>query len=128
MLFSTLALAFISNGDYLVIGALEDKTTIATCFFGFQLTAAVLTMFTRTVRSVFIPSFVALDHDHERQERTFLRSLEATSMILFCILFGIAAIAQPAVFLMWSGKWHAAVPVIEIIALASLARVVSPIA
>ena len=125
---STLAMSLAVNGDYLVIGALEDKAIVGIYFFGFQLTVAVFSMFTRSLRAVFIPSFIALGDDRPRQERAFLRSLEAGSLLLFFIIFAVAAIAQPVVGWIWSGKWDAAVPVIEIIAVASLARVVSPLA
>lgn len=124
---SSLAMALMTNGDYLVIGALKDKTTVGVYFFGFQLTVAVISMFTRTLRSVFIPSFVALSDNRERQERAFLRSLEGGAVMLFFIFFAVAAVAEPVVGWVWSGKWDASVPVIQIIAIASLARVVSPL-
>ncbi len=125
---STLAMSLAVNGDYLVIGALEDKAIVGVYFFGFQLTVAVFSMFTLSLRSVFIPSFIALRDDRSRQEGAFLRSLEVGSLLLFFIIFSVAAIAQPVVGWVWSGKWDAAVPVIEIIAVASLARVVAPLA
>ena len=123
-----LAMSFTVNGDYLVIGAMEDKVIVGTYFFGFRLTVAVLVIFTRSLRSVFVPSFVALGHDPPRQEAAFLRSLDSAAFLLFFILFAIAVIAEPVVNLIWSGKWDAAVPIVEIVAVASLARVVSPIA
>ncbi|MCG8544935.1 MAG: oligosaccharide flippase family protein [Alphaproteobacteria bacterium] len=127
IMLSTVALSLITNGDYLVIGAIESKETIGIYFFGFQLTVAVLTMFTRSLRNVFTPSFVALRNDRDRQERAFLRSLETGSLLLFFVIFGVATVADPAVSWLWSGKWDAAVPVIQIIAIASLARVVAPL-
>ena len=125
---STLAMSLMTNGDYLVIGALQDKVTIGVYFFGFQLTVAMFSMFTQSLRSVFIPSFIALGDDRPRQENAFLRALEAGSLMLFFTVFTVAAVAQPMIGLVWSGKWDAAVPVVEIIAVASLARVVSPFA
>jgi len=125
---STLALSIVANGDYLVIGAWTEKAVVGIYFFGFQLTVAALSMFTGSLRAVFVPSFVALGDDRARQERAFRRALESGSMLLFLVIFAVAAIAEPIVSLVWSGKWDAAIPVIEIIAVASLARVVSPLA
>ena len=63
---SALATSLVVNGDYLVIGALEDKAIVGVYFFGFQLTVAVFSMFTLSLRSVFIPSFIALGDDRRR--------------------------------------------------------------
>jgi O-antigen/teichoic acid export membrane protein len=122
------AAAFVANGDYIVIGTLEAKATVGAYFFGFQLTIAVLNMFTRSLRSVYVSSFVALRGERSRQENAFVRSLEMGALLLFFVLFAVAAVSEPVVALVWEGKWDVAVPVIEIIAVASLARVVSPIA
>jgi teichuronic acid exporter len=123
---SGLAMALMTNGDYLVIGVFQDQATLGLYFFGFQLTVAMFSLFSHSFRSVFIPSFIALSDDVPRQERAFLKSLHSGSLLLFFTIFAVAATAQPLVGFVWSGKWDAAVPVIEIIAIASIARVVSP--
>jgi len=128
LLASGLALSLTMNGDYIVIGAWTEKAVVGAYFFGFQLTVAALAMFTVSLRAVLVPSFVALGNDWSQQENAFLRSLEAGSLLLFFVMFAVAAVAEPAVGWIWSGKWDAAVPVIEIMAVASLSRVVSPLA
>ena len=125
---SMIAAALVTNGDYLVIGILEDKEIVGVYFFGFQLILAVLIMFTHALRAIFLPSFVVLGMDRRRQEEAFLRSLAMGSLLLFFVVLGMATVADPVVGWIWSGKWDVAVPVIEIIAVACLARVVSPIA
>jgi O-antigen/teichoic acid export membrane protein len=127
IMLSMLAASFVLNGDYMIVGALSDKITVGVYFFGFQLTVAVLTMFVQSLRSVYISSFVTLSHHPERQREAFLLALEMGSGLLFFIMFGVAAIAEPTISLVWSGKWDAAIIVVEIIAVASLSRVVSPI-
>ncbi|MCG8544870.1 MAG: oligosaccharide flippase family protein, partial [Alphaproteobacteria bacterium] len=128
IMMSMLASALVTNGDYMAIGILEDKSVVGLYFFGFQLTVAVLIMFTQSLRAVFLPSFVLLGMDRRRQEEAFLRSLGMASLLLFFVLFGMAAVANPVIGWVWSGKWDAAVPVVEIVAVACLARVISPIA
>ncbi len=128
VLLSALAMALITNGDYLVIGALMETALVGVYFFAFQLTVAVLTVFTMSLRSVFTPSFIALGDDPVRQENAFLRSLEASSILLFFVIFSISAVAEPVIGIVWSGKWDAAVPVVEIIAATSLSRVLAPLA
>jgi O-antigen/teichoic acid export membrane protein len=122
------ALSLVANGDYLAIGVFEDKAVVGVYFFGFQLTVAVFSLFTRSLRSVMVPSLVALKNDRKRQEAAFLRSLEAGSLLLFFVFFFMAAIARPLIGWVWSEKWDAAAPVIEIVAVACLARAVSPLA
>lgn len=124
---SMVAATLIINGDYLVIGFMESKETLGIYFFGFQLTVAILTLFTHSLRAVFISSFVTIGNDRPRQERAFQRSLELSALLLFFMLFGVATVAEPLISWIWAGKWDAAILIVQITAVASLARVVSPV-
>lgn len=111
------AMSLIGNGAYMVIGALEDKTTIGLYFFGFQLTLGVFTIVSQSLYSVFTPSLAALKKLPEQRDRAFVQSLEMSTFVMFFLGFAIAAVAEPTIGFIWSGKWDDAVPVAEIMAI-----------
>jgi O-antigen/teichoic acid export membrane protein len=111
------AMSLIGNGAYMVIGALEDKTTIGLYFFGFQLTLGVFTIVSQSLYSVFTPSLAALKNLPKQRDRAFVQSMEMSTFVMFFLGFAIAAVAEPIVGLVWSGKWDDAIPVIEIMAI-----------
>lgn len=127
IMFGMLAMALAVNGDYMVIGILEEKEILGVYFFGFQLTVAIFTMITRSLWAVLTPSFASMNTDRSRQEYAFLRALEMSALMIFFISLAMTAVAEPLVHWVWSGKWDEAAPVIQIIAATAIPRVVSPL-
>ena len=127
IMFGMLAVALAVNGDYMVIGILENAETLGIYFFGYQLTLAVFTMLTRGMWTVLTPSFASINLNRQRQEDAFLRALEASALIIFFTGFVMAAVAEPVVHAIWSGKWDHAIPVIQILGITALHRVVMPL-
>lgn len=111
------AMSLIGNGAYMVIGALEDKTTIGLYFFGFQLTLGVFTIVSQSLYSVFTPSMATLKKLPEQRDRAFVQSMEMSTFVMFFLGFAIAAVAEPTIGFVWSGKWDNSVPVVEIMAI-----------
>ncbi len=124
---AALATALTVNGDYMVIGLLESAEILGIYFFGYQLTLAIFTMLTRSMGAVLMPSFASINQDRQRQEIAFLRALEASALVIFFVSFAMAAVAEPVVKLVWSGKWDAAIPVVQILGITALQRVAMPL-
>lgn len=127
IMFGMIALALGANGDYMVIGALEEKATLGEYFFGFQLTVAIYATLTAGISQVLIPSFASMNTDRSRQEYAFIRALEMSSLMIFGVSFAMAAFAEPLIHWAWSGKWDAAIPVVQILAVTALMRVTFPL-
>jgi O-antigen/teichoic acid export membrane protein len=115
-----LATSIIGNGAYMVIGLLKDKTTIGLYFFGFQLTLAVFTMVSSSIHSVFTPAFVSLEKTPRERDIAFLNALEMSTFVIFFLGFAIAAVAEPTINFIWSGKWDESVPIVQIMAVTAL--------
>jgi O-antigen/teichoic acid export membrane protein len=128
IMFGMLALALAANGDYIVIGAIEEKYVLGVYFFGFQLSLAIFLMFTTILKIVLTPSFATLNTDRRRQDAAVLRSLEVGAFFMFFLSFGVVVVAEPVITWVWAGKWDEAVPVVQIIAAMALPHVVFPIA
>ncbi len=126
IMFGMIALALGANGDYMVIGALAEKVTLGEYFFGFQLTVAIYATLTAGLSQVLIPSFASMNANRNRQEYAFIRALEMSSLLIFGVSFAMAAFAEPLIHWVWSGKWDAAIPVVQILAVTALMRVTFP--
>jgi O-antigen/teichoic acid export membrane protein len=68
-------------------------------------------------RKVFMPVFVAVRHDPERQFETTKQMLDMLAMVIFFASAVCGAAARPIVLLMFGPHWAAAVPVFAILTL-----------
>ncbi|MDH3700336.1 MAG: oligosaccharide flippase family protein [Alphaproteobacteria bacterium] len=127
IMFGMIAMALAANGDYLAIGFLEEKATLGVYFFGFQLTVAIFATLTNGLLQVLIPSFASMNLDRSRQEYAFIRALEMSSLMIFSVSFAMAAVAEPLIHWIWSGKWDAAIPVVQILGVTAIMRVTFPL-
>ena len=127
IMFGMIAMALAANGDYLAIGFLEEKATLGVYFFGFQLTVAIFATLTNGLLQVLIPSFASMNLDRSRQEYAFIRALEMSSLMIFGVSFAMAAVAEPLIHWVWSGKWDAAIPVVQILGVTAIMRVTFPL-
>jgi O-antigen/teichoic acid export membrane protein len=122
-----LATAIIMQGDYLVIGRLEpDLGVLGLYFFGFQLTAAMATVFTSGLQSVLMPALSRLRDDPQRQAEAYLRALRVLIFVVAPACAAMAVVADPLVRLLWAGKWDAAIPVTQIMAASMATRLLTP--
>jgi O-antigen/teichoic acid export membrane protein len=81
-------------------------------------------------RKVFMPVFVAVQHDVHRRYETTRQMLDLLGMIIFFVSAVCGAAAKPIVLLMFGARWEAAVPVFAIVTLmapaAALYSVINP--
>jgi O-antigen/teichoic acid export membrane protein len=68
-------------------------------------------------RKVFMPVFVAVRHDPDRQFEVTSQMLDLLSMAIFFVSAVCGAAAKPIVLLMFGQRWAAAVPVFAILTL-----------
>ena len=66
---------------------------------------------------MFTPSLATLQKLPEQRDRAFIQSMEMSTFVMFFLGFAIAAVAEPTIGFVWSGKWDDAVPVAEVMAI-----------
>jgi len=71
------------------------------------------------INRVVFPGFSRLAGDGERLRTTFLDVISVTALVGLPAAIGIAAVAEPIVLVLLGAKWRDAVPVIEVLAIAS---------
>lgn len=127
IMLGALAVSVIMQGDKLIFGKLIPTEMFAVYFFGWQLSGAVATPVTLSLSAVLMPTLTQLSHDPDRQAAAYMKALKlltfATS--IFCI--GVAVVAEPAIQFLWKEKWIEAAPVVQLLSLALVTRLLSPL-
>ncbi|WP_137128784.1 lipopolysaccharide biosynthesis protein [Rhizobium sp. FY34] len=66
--------------------------------------------------SVLFPSFSRMNHDSARQADVLSRTTRITTLLLAPMLFGLWAVAEPAMLVVFGEKWLFAAPVLGLLA------------
>jgi len=69
------------------------------------------------VMGVLFPAFSAMMHDHQRRSHALMLSTQVTTLLLAPMMFGLWALAEPAMRLLFGAQWAAAWPVLGLLAL-----------
>nr|WP_314091443.1 lipopolysaccharide biosynthesis protein [uncultured Shinella sp.] len=69
------------------------------------------------VMGVLFPAFSAMMHDRERRSQALMLSTQVTTLMLAPMMFGLWALAEPAMLLLFGPQWAAAWPVLGLLAL-----------
>ena len=69
------------------------------------------------VMGVLFPAFSAMMHDRERRSQALMLSTQVTALLLAPMMFGLWALAEPAMLLLFGPQWAAAWPVLGLLAL-----------
>jgi O-antigen/teichoic acid export membrane protein len=109
------ASALIVQGNHLVVGKLEPRDVTGVVFFGFQLTTAVALFFNTGMQRVLMPTLTRLSDQPNRQGQAYLKLLRVLVAGAAPVCLWAVLVAQPAIHLLWAGKWDRATPVVELL-------------
>lgn len=114
--------ALIFRGQYFVIGLLEDYADLGIYFFGYQLSVSLVELLMAGMGAVMLGTFAKLSEYPQRQAQGYLKSIRMLSFFGAPASLVMILLADPLVRLFWSGKWDAAIPVIQILLMSLLAQ------
>ena len=69
------------------------------------------------VMGVLFPAFSTMIHDRERRSQALMLSTQVTTLLLAPMMFGLWALAEPAMLLLFGPQWAYAWPVLGLLAL-----------
>lgn len=120
-------LALSRQGDYLIVGAIAGERILGIYFFGFQLTTTMWILFESGLRSVMMPSLASLQHDSGRQRHAFHKAMRVLAFVGTPASVVLALVAEPVISLLWAGRWDETIPVVQLLAIAMIFRLLSPL-
>ena len=98
----------------IIIGKLYDSNTLGLFYKGRQIPATVATATDYSLQGVMFSVYSKVQDDTKTLKYFVKRSMKLSSYILFPMLFGLAAIAEPLVDVLLTDKWANCVPFFRI--------------
>jgi O-antigen/teichoic acid export membrane protein len=108
-----------------VIGKILDATSLGLYSLAREVSALATTELAVPIRRVLLPGFSALADDPAAMRRAFLDGLSIIVMLTLPLTVGIALVADPLVRVVMGPNWLEAIPVMQVLAVAGIARVCS---
>ena len=115
LLLSSLIDTIFNNIYPLIIGRIYSKETLGYYNKGDQFPNLIVTNINGSISSVMLPALSEQQKDKERLKSMVRRSIVTSSFILFPVLFGLAATAEPVVKILLTDKWLPCVPYMQIL-------------
>jgi O-antigen/teichoic acid export membrane protein len=117
-LLGSFAESIMRQSDYAILGLVVPTGIVGLYFFGYQLTTQLVLVFSESLRRVVLPVFGQLDRDSGRPEQGLVMCGTFLGLCATPCIYLIGVVARPLEMLLWHGRWSAAVPCIQLLALA----------
>lgn len=127
IMFAAACGALVLRGDYLVIGIVAESV-LADYFFGFQLVASAMLLFTGGAYTVLLPVLARVTHDAARLRDAARRSIRLGAFVIAPASAATFLAAPAAIHLAWNGKWDGAIVVAQAVAISTATRGVALVA
>lgn len=108
-----------SRFSHLVIGRAGGAGTLGIFAIAAEISALPTSELLAPINRALFPGLARLASDLTNFRLSLMNVISGATLIVVPAAFGLAAVAEPAVHVVLSSKWEAAIPVIEILAFAS---------
>lgn len=120
LLLSGLIGTLYNNIHTLVIGRVFDANSLGYYSRARSLGEFPSTFLTTTLQSVSFPVFSSIQDDYERLRRYYIKFIRIVGYIVFPLMIGLAATADPMVRVLLTDKWEGCIPLLRILCIALL--------
>lgn len=103
------------RADDLLIGAVLGARALGIYSIAYKLLLLVTDVMTRAIDAVAFPVFSRVQLDPERMKRGYLMATRVSTAVAAPVFLAMAALAPEIVPLAFGDKWHAAVPVMQVL-------------
>lgn len=120
--------ALTGQWDRFVLGATvrgDPERAVGTYFFAANLSTQTSSLIVMNLAQVLFPAMSRLSHDPERQVAAYLRAARLLAIVGVPLALLQAALAAPVLRILFWEKWTDAVPVLQLLSVATAAYVVS---
>lgn len=121
-LFSRLLVYVNFTGDNLLIGKYIGSQALGVYTIAYNVMWLPLSRITVPLSSVLYAAFARLQHDPRRLGEIWIRVNRMTSALLAPTFLGLAVVAPDLVPVVFGQRWHAAIPVLQLLSLGGIAQ------
>jgi PST family polysaccharide transporter len=116
MLIAIMALyAVTSQGDYIILGRMYPAEVVGLYFWAFALSTQSVQMIAQNLAVVLFPSLSRLKDEPARLRGGFVRTLRVLAIVSIPACFLQAALARPAVELLFDARWQEGIVLVQIL-------------
>lgn len=101
----------------LIIGKVYSSEQLAYYQKGNNFPSLIITNINTAVSKVLFPSMTKLNHDPEQLKQFTRKSLRLTSYVIFPLMAGLIAVAEPMILFLLTERWIQAVKLLQILCL-----------
>ncbi|MCL2452654.1 MAG: lipopolysaccharide biosynthesis protein [Alphaproteobacteria bacterium] len=110
-----LIISIVGQGSYFILGLLASPSVVGTYYFAFRLAFMPVNMLAGNVSSVLFPALAQFRDDPDRQHAAAIKAARGLAFAVMPYCFLQAAVAEPAIRLIFGQKWLDAIPLIQIL-------------
>jgi len=110
------------NLDYLIVGRILGSNKLGLYEFAYRIPHLVFDRVSRPVGGVFFPALSEIQDDNEKIFNSYVKVVKFVTLITFPILFGLAAVADVVVPVLWGNQWLPIIRPLQILCLCAALR------
>jgi len=110
------------NLDYLLVGRLLGSYQLGLYEFAYRIPHLVFERISRPVGRVVFPVLAKIQYDNERIFFGYVKAVKFVALVTFPILFGMIAVADILVPVLWGNQWLSIVRPLQILSLCAALR------
>ncbi len=115
LLLSSFLNTLYDNFRQLIIGKIYSSADLSYYNRGKQFPALIVTNIGASIDSVLFPAMAEQQDDYSQIKNVIRKSIITSTFILWPLLFGLAAVAEPVVSIVLTDKWLCCVPYLQIL-------------
>jgi O-antigen/teichoic acid export membrane protein len=108
----------VSNGDYIILGMIGTAAMTGNYFFAFKFASQPLLAVAASLSSVLLPALAHMRTEQRAQGAAAFKAAKLMGLVIMPLAVMQAAVAEPAIHLLFRGKWDDAIPLIQILSVA----------
>jgi PST family polysaccharide transporter len=108
--------------DSLLVGRLLGAFSLGLYSFASRIPNLLFDRAAQPLAGVIFPTLAKVSYSDERLAAGYVKSARYIALMVFPLLAGLAAVAHPAVAVMWGDKWLSIVPALQVLCLVAAAR------
>jgi len=112
----------IQNLDYLIVGRLLGAYQLGLYEFAYRIPHLVFDRISRPVGGVVFPALSKVQDDNNKIFTGYVKSVKFVTLIAFPMLFGLAAVADILVPVLWGEQWLSIIKPLQILCLCAALR------
>lgn len=103
----------------LIVGKTYSSADLAFYNKGSQLPSLITTNISASIMTVLFPAIANISDEKERVREMTRKAVKIMSYVMFPMLFGLAAVSKPLVNILFTSKWEAAIPFVQMLSVSS---------